>query len=126
MKLIALLFVVSTTLSEEIRVNDTNGYIDQTNWNEQTIQGEDLGNVQNITNEPRIITERVTAPPKVLTERITADPKIITENIEMPVKQLIITQPTQLTENFRAVPQFIRQSGRMENRDPVTRETIFT
>lgn len=37
MKLIALLFVVSTTLSEEIRVNDTNGYIDQTNWNEQTI-----------------------------------------------------------------------------------------
>lgn len=109
MKFIALLFVVSCSLSEEIRANDTNGYIDQTNWNEQTLNEENLGNVENITNEPRIITERVTAPPKVLTERITADPKIITENIEMPVKQLIITQPTQLTENYRAVPQFIRQ-----------------
>ena len=104
MKFIALLFLVTINLTEDIRINDTNGFIDQTNWNEQTLQEENLGNVENITNEPRVITERVTAAPKVLTERITADPKIITENIEMPVKQLIITQPTRLTERFRATP----------------------
>ena len=104
MKFIALLFLVTINLTEDIRINDTNGVIDQTNWNEQTLQEENLGNVENITNEPRVITERVTAAPKVLTERITADPKIITKNLEMPVKQLIITQPTRLTERFRATP----------------------
>ena len=64
--------------------------------------------MEEITNEPRIITEEVTAAPRVLTERVTADPKIIEEKIELPIKQKIITQPTILNEFFRAQPQLVR------------------
>lgn len=82
--------------------------------------------MENVTNKPRIITENVTAKPKVITQRITAEPKVIQENVEYPIKQLIINQPTQLTENYKAVPQFIRGSPKYINRNPVVQPVRYT
>ena len=100
-------------------------YRDTTAWMQKNLTTDYEGQVEEISQKPRIITQRVTAPPKVLTQRVTTEPKYITESINAPIKQKIITQPTILNEYIKAEPQFIRGQDQNQNRNPVYLDTKY-
>lgn len=106
---VVLLLLISITQADEVYANDTNGYVNQTAWQETVLPNQYVNDGEVINKEAKILEERITAPPKVLTERITAEPRIIEESLELPIRQKLIQQDTVLNKNIRARPLFLQE-----------------